>query len=194
MGIRIAAALMVFSFCGCSQNDKEPDFRKTNWGITSEQVKILEEAKLVMDNGKMLSYDGTVGGYPCQIAYLFVQDQLTISHYFFKIDHTADSLYIHDFEKLKKAVSEKYGAPRLDDATWKDATSRNSNEKLGPAIRAGHVKLATQWETPATEVWLFLGGENSQIKLSMKYVSKLLANMKEDGAKDVRGDPEPSEF
>ena len=194
MGIRIAAALMVFSICGCSQKDKEPDFRKTNWGITSEQVKILEEAKLVMDNGKMLSYDGTVGGYPCQIAYLFVEDQLTISHYFFKIEHTVDSLYIHDYEKLKKAVSEKYGASRLDDATWKDEMSRNSNEKLGPAIRAGNVKLATQWETPTTEVWLFLGGENSQIKLSMKYVSKLLANMKEDGAKDVRGDPEPSEF
>ena len=194
MGIRIAAALMIFSICGCSQKHKEPDFRKTNWGITSEQVKILEDAKLVMDNGKMLSYDGTVGGYPCQIAYLFVEDQLTISHYFFKIEHAADSLYIQDYEKLKKAVSEKYGAPRLDDATWKDEMSRRSNAKIGQAIRAGNVKLAAQWETPATEVWLFLGGENSQIKLSMKYMSKLLAGMKEDEAREVQGDPESSEF
>lgn len=194
MKTRIALALMTFLICGCSEKHKEPDFRETNWGITSDQVKMLEDAKLVMDNGKMLSYDGIVGGLPCQIVYLFVKNQLTNGHYFFKAEHAADSLYIHDYEKLKGVISEKYGRPILDDATWKDDTYRSRGEKVGLAIRSGHLQLAAQWETPTTEVWLFLVGENSQIKLSMKYVSRLLADLKEGEAKETHGDPKPNEF
>lgn len=194
MEIRIALVLMAFCICGCSEKHKEPDFRNTNWGITSDQVKILEREKLVLDNGKMLSYEGTVGSLPCQIVYLFVKNQLTASHYFFKAEHAADSLHIHDYEMLKEAISEKYGGPRLDDATWKDDTYRGSGEKVGLAIRSGHLKLAAQWETPATEVWLFLVGENSEIKLSMKYVSKLLGGIKEEETKEAQSDPKPNDF
>jgi hypothetical protein len=194
MGIRTTLVLMAFFIFGCSEKHKEPDFRNTNWGITSEQVKMLESAKLVMDNGKMLSYDEMVGGIPCQIVYLFVKDQLTNSHYFFKAEHAADSLHIHDYEMLKAVISEKYGRPRLDDATWKDDTYRSSGEKTGLAIRSGHLQLAAQWETPTTEVWLFLVGENSKIKLSMKYVSRLLGDIKEEETRETQGDPKPNEF
>lgn len=194
MTTRTIFVLAAFSICGCSEKHKEPDFRNTNWGITSDQVKILESAKLVMDNGKMLSYDGIVGGLPCQIAYLFVRNQLTSSHYFFKAEHAADSLHIHDYEMLKEAISEKYGRPRLDDATWKDDTYRGSGEKVGLAVKLGHLKLAAQWETPTTEVWLFLVGEDSQVKLSMKYVSKLLGGIKEEETKEAQSDPKPNEF
>jgi hypothetical protein len=194
MEFRIALVLMAFLFFGCLEKHKEPDFREANWGITSDQVKMLEDAKLVMDNGKMLSYDGIVGGLPCQIVYLFVKDQLTNGHYFFKAEHTADSLHIHDYEKLKEVISKKYGRPLLDDATWKDDTYRGRGEKVGLAIKSGHLKLAAQWETPTTEVWLFLVGENSEIKLSMKYVSRLLGDIKEGEKKETQVDPKPNEF
>ena len=194
MGMRITVLVMALCVCGCSEKHKEPDFRKTNWGITSDQVKALEDAKLVMDNGKMLSYDGTVGGLPCQIAYLFVKDQLTTSHYFFKVEHAADSLYVRDYQTLKETVSGRYGPPRLDDATWKDTTYRGNSEKVGVAIRSGYLKLAAEWETPTTQIWLFLVGENSEIKLSMKYVSKLLGGIKEEETKEPKSEPKPNEF
>jgi hypothetical protein len=195
--MRYWMTVVVFStlwIAGCSEKRKEPDFRNTNWGITGEQVKILETARLVLDNGKMLSYDGTVGGLPCQIVYIFVKNQLTNGHYFFKTAHAADSLHLRDYENLKQAISTKYGAPRVDDATWHDERYRGDARKVGLALRAGHMKLAAEWETPTTEVWLFLGGENSQIKLSMKYVSKLLGNMREDDVQEAGGDPKPNEF
>ncbi|MBM2840445.1 MAG: hypothetical protein HW412_973, partial [Bacteroidetes bacterium] len=111
-----------------------------------------------------------------------------------KAEHAVDSLHFQDYEKLKGAISAKYGPPRLDDATWKDDTYRGNAQKVGFALRSGHLQLAAEWETPATEVWLFLGGENSQIKLSMKYVSKLLGNIKEEEWKETRSDPKPNEF
>jgi hypothetical protein len=194
MKIRTALVLMAFVICGCSEKHKEPDFRNTNWGITSDQVKMLEDAKLVMDTGKMLSFDGVVGGLPCQIVYLFVRNQLTHGHYFFKAEHAADTLHLRDYEMLKAAISEKYGRPRLDDATWKDDTYKRSGEKVGLAVKSGHLKLAAQWETPTTEVWLFLVGENSRIKLSMKYVSRLLGGTEEGEIKETQADPKPNEF
>ena len=194
MGTRVIVLFVALGVWGCSEKHKEPDFRKTNWGVTSDQVKTLEDAKLVMDNGKMLSYDGTVGGLPCQIAYLFVMDQLTTGHYFFKVEHKDDSLYVRDYETLKETVAGRYGPPRLDDATWKDTTYRGSSDKVGLAIRSGHLKLAAEWETPSTEVWLFLVGENSEIKLSMKYVSKLLAGLKEEETNEQKSNPRPNEF
>ncbi len=194
MGKRAVVVVMGLLLLGCSEKRKEPDFRNTNWGITSDQVKVLEDAKLVMDNGRMLSYDGTAGGLPCQIAYLFVRNQLTSSRYFFKVEHKVDSLYIRDYETLKEAISEKYGRPRLDDATWKDTTYRGRREMVGLAVRLGHLQLAAQWETPSTEIWLFLVGENSEIKLSMKYMSKLLADIKEDETTKPQSIPKRNEF
>ena len=180
MGTRITLLFMALYACGCSEKHKEPDFRKTNWGITGDQVKVLEDAKLILDNGRMQSYDGTVGGLPCQITYLFVKNQLTTGHFFFKVEHKVDSLYVRDYQTLKETVSERYGRPRLDDATWKDTTYRGRSDRVGLAIRSGHLSLATEWETPTTEIWLFLAGENSEIRLSMKYMSRLLADIKDE--------------
>ena len=194
MKIQPGLLLIALCFWSCSERHKEPDFRNTNWGITSNQVKIVEDARLVMDNGRMLSYDGTVGGLPCQIVYLFVKNQLTGSHYFFKVEHKVDSLYIRDYERLRESVSGKYGRPHLDDATWKDTTYRGMPDKVGLALRAGQLKLAAQWETPTTEIWLFLVGENSEIKLSMQYVSRLLGDIKEEETNEPKGTPKPDEF
>jgi hypothetical protein len=186
--------LSVFGFLSCAEKRKEPDFRETNWGITSDQVKMVESEKLVMDNGKMLSFEGTVGGLPCQIVYVFVKDQLVRGHYYFNIEHKKDNIYFSDYETLKKTITEKYGPARLDDAKWKNDTYKGDNDKVGMAIRSGDLNLAAEWETPTSEIWLFLGGENSQIKLSMKYVSKLLGNLKEEEGNIRVVEPEPNEF
>jgi hypothetical protein len=187
----VASAMLVL---GCREKKKEPDFRNTNWGITSEQVKMVESEKLVMENGKMLSYEGSVGGMPCQVVYVFVRDQLVRGHYYFNIEHKKDNSYFSDYETLKETISEKYGPARLDDAKWKNDTYRGNSDKVGLAIRSGDLSLAAEWETPTSEVWLFLAGENSQIKLSMKYVSKLLANLKEEESDARSPEPAPNEF
>ncbi len=181
MNARFVPVLLVLLIVGaCSEKHKEPDFRNANWGITSEQVKMVENAKLVMDNGKMLSYDGTVGGIPCQIVYVFVRNQLIESHYFLKAEHKSDNTFIQDYDKLKSTLTEKYGTPALDDATWKNDVYKGNNDKVGLALRSGHLTLAAEWGTPSTEVWLFLTGDNSQIKLSLKYVSKELGKLQEE--------------
>ena len=195
MDMRLAlVASLVLLITGCSEKHKDPDFRNTNWGITSEQVKMLESAKLVLDNGRMLSYESVVGGLPCQIVYIFVNDQLVNGHYFFKSPQGNDNAPIESYDKLKKSISEKYGTPVLDDAKWKSDTYKGQSDKVGLAIKSGQLTLAAEWGTPSSEVWLFLAGENSQIKLSMKYVSKLLGGLTEEDKKEAQPEPKATEF
>ena len=195
MNLRVAILpLCVLWMAGCSEKHKEPDFRNTNWGITSEQVRMLESARLVLDNGKMLSYEGMVAGLPCQIVYIFINNQLVNGHYFFKSPQGDDKAPIQSYDRLKTAVSEKYGTPVLDDAKWKSDTYKGQSDKVGLAIKSGQLSLATEWETSSTEVWLFLTGENSQIKLSMKYVSKLLGGLTEEDKEEELPEPKSTEF
>lgn len=195
MNLRLALiVLSILWITGCVEKSKDPDFRNTNWGITSDQVKMLENSKLVLDNGKMLSFEGIVGGLPCQIVYIFVNNQLVNGHYFFNTPQRDDNASLQEYDKLKRAIAEKYGTPRLDDAKWKKDTYKGQSDKVGIAIRSGELSLAAEWETPSTEVWLFLAGENSQIKLSMKYVSKLLAGLAEEQTKEQQPEPKPTEF
>ncbi len=183
-------------FSSCSQKENEPDFRSTNWGMSKDQVKLVENARLIIDGAKMLSYDGTVNGQPCQIVYLFVKDQLVGCHYFFKIDYSNNISYINDYRTLKETVSEKYSRPVLDETTWKNDQYKNDAEKIGIAVRLGHVAFATQWTTPKTDIWLFLVSENGTIKLSMKYTSKKLASLRDEETKIEMGDStkNPNEF
>ena len=190
----LSITVFVLGIAGCVEKHIEPEFRNTNWGITIDQVKILESARLVMDNGKMLSYEGRVAGLPCQIVYNFVKNQLTESHYFFKPQHSTDNAFVQDYDTLKHSISEKYGTPTLDDATWKDDTYKGIPAKVGLAVRSGHLSLVTKWETPSTDVWLFLVGENSHMNLSMKYASRQLARVQEEEKAESLPDPKPNEF
>lgn len=191
----LASALLLF-LVACSSNEREPDFRSVNWGMSQDQVKILENARLVIDSPRMLSYDGNAGGLPCQIAYLFVQDQLVASHYFFTTHHPDDATYIEDFRNIKETLTEKYGRPIVDEATWKNEEYRDDPRKVTLALKQGHVSFAAQWATPATDIWLFLVGENMRIKLSMRYTSKRLVHLTEetDGDSLSIAKPAPGDF
>jgi len=178
---------ILFGILGCSQRENEPEFRNTNWGMSRNEVKFLETSKLVVDDARMLSYEGMVGGLPCQVVYLFVKDQLVGSHYFFKTEHSQDADHIEGYRGIKEAVTEKYGSPLLDEATWKNDRYKNDPDKVALAVKLGHVNLAAQWASPRTEIWLFLVGENGKMKLSMRYTSKKLAHLRDKEQKDTTG-------
>lgn len=109
------------------------DFRKTNWGMSKEQVKATEDKKPDFVDNTMLSYEVTISEKDFECAYLFLEDKLYGSGYLFFGEHTNKNLYIDDYEELKEILTKEYGKPKIDKATWKNDLFKNlesSNELI----------------------------------------------------------------
>ena len=109
------------------------DFRKTNWGMSKEQVKTTEDKKPVFEDNTMLSYEVTISEKDFECAYLFLEDKLYGSGYLFSGEHTNKNLYIDDYEELKEILTKEYGKPKIDKVTWKNDLFKNlesSNELI----------------------------------------------------------------
>ena len=109
------------------------DFRKTNWGMSKEQVKTTEDKKPDFEDNTMLSYEVTISEKDFECAYLFLEDKLYGSGYLFFEEHTNKNLYIDDYEELKEILTKEYGKPKIDKVTWKNDLFKNlesSNELI----------------------------------------------------------------
>jgi len=109
------------------------DFRKTNWGMSKEQVKATEDKKPDFEDNTMLSYEVTISEKDFECAYLFIEDKLYGSRYLFFGEHTNKNLYIDDYEELKEILTKEYGKPKIDKVTWKNDLFKNlesSNELI----------------------------------------------------------------
>lgn len=109
------------------------DFRKTNWGMSKEQVKATEDKKPDFEDNIMLSYEVMISEKDFECAYLFLEDKLYGSGYLFFGEHTNKNLYIDDYEELKEILSKEYGKPKIDKVTWKNDLFKNleiSNELI----------------------------------------------------------------
>jgi len=109
------------------------DFRKTNWGMSKEQVKAIEDKKPNFEDNTMLSYEVTISEKDFECAYLFLEDKLYGSGYLFFGEHTNKNLYIDDYEELKEILTKEYGKPKIDKVTWKNDLFKNlesSNELI----------------------------------------------------------------
>jgi len=107
------------------------DFRKTNWGMSKEQVKTTEDKKPDFEDNTMLSYEVTISEKDFECVYLFLEDKLYGSRYLFFEEHTNKNLYIDDYEELKEILTKEYGKPKIDKVTWKNDLFKNlesSNE------------------------------------------------------------------
>jgi len=111
--------------------ETEYDFRKTNWGMSKEQVRSTEEWEPDFEDNTILSYKATIIEKDFECVYLFLEDKLYGSRYLFLGEHTNKNLYIDDYEELKDILTKEYGKPKIDQATWENDLFKNlerSNE------------------------------------------------------------------
>jgi hypothetical protein len=156
------------------------DFRRTNWGMTKEQVKSTESGKLTQEDDDLLIYDGMTSGMDVFICYIFVDNKLTRSKYIYSTQHTNENDYIIDFKNIKESITQKYGIPKIDDIHWRDELYKDDPSQWGFAVSLGHLIYNATWETETTVMGLLLRGENYEINLSLEYKSKLLASLEKE--------------
>jgi len=150
-----------------SSGSEKYDFRKTNWGMSKEQVKATENKKPNLEEDNVLAYKVKINGDDYFCAYSFLKDKLHNAGYAIAEKHTNRNLYIDDYKKLKELLIKQYGRPLTDRTTW-------DRSEWGFAVSLGHLSYGATWETSATYITLGLNGDNYKINLLLAYDSKEL--------------------
>jgi hypothetical protein len=160
------------------------DFRKTNWGMDKETVKLTEPDDPKSEEDSAMIYSRKVAGMDVLIGYIFVQDKLVRAKYMFHQQHEGPNPYITDYDNLKKALEKKYGKATKDRKIWKNDLYTKIPSQWGIALGLGYVTFLSYWDNPKTEISLTLKGEDSKIDLWLEYKSKALAKLEQanDGA------------
>lgn len=147
----VVSILVVFSVIVVLPEQKY-DFEKINWGMSKEEVKKAVKDKFIEENRGEddLQYKGKVGGLDCYIGYFFEEGKLISAGYTIIQSSTNKDDYINDYKKLKEYFIKKYGKPAKDRP------------------------YSTSWDTPTTEIRLFLSEVNNEFDLLIYCKSKEL--------------------
>lgn len=169
----IMASVLIFLFTIFTYSNQY-NFRKTNWGMSKEQVKAIENKKSDGENDNILYYKVEISKDNFACFYYFLEDKLYQAAYVFDGKHTNKNDYIDDFKKFKEILIKKYGKPKTDKVIWKNDLFKDEKQNWGTAISVGHLVYTASWKTTTTEIILLLFGDNYEINLGIKYESKKL--------------------
>ncbi len=182
----IAVCIMVFLGLTWSVTafSNEYDFRKTNWGMSMEEVAEAENALELQYGESPLpgeSYETRVGSLDCYINYYYIGDKLTSAEYEFSYEATLEYLCINNYSHLKEKLVEKYGEPIRDKDIWIDDLYKDNPKNWGRAVTRNHLLRYAQWETPSTRITIILtGDEYGNIALKIKYRSQRIKEFEEE--------------
>ena len=153
------------------------DFKTFKWGDTREHVIEIEGEPLMdgdMDglDASYIVYSTTVVGVDVLLAYYFCSDGLFQIRYISTEEHSKESLYIDDYNQIKKALIRKYGESSLDFENW-DSDSHKSYyaNKKGDALCYGFLTYSTWWKTDTSLIVMKMDADNYDISTSITYES-----------------------
>ncbi|MFW6172731.1 MAG: hypothetical protein ACOC5T_03205, partial [Elusimicrobiota bacterium] len=169
----------------------ETNFRNTRWGMAIEEVKKIEgepKEQIKSQGLDIIGYQRIVSGMDCLVLYIFAENKLTRAKYSFAEKHSNLNIYIDDFKKIKKTLTEKYGEPKNDNKYWLDDLYKDDYSDWGMAISVGDLRYFTTWDMPETTITLALTGDNYEISLVVEYLGKEFEELEEKVKKEAEED------
>jgi hypothetical protein len=151
------------------------NFRDVKWGMSAEQVRRAEKAKLNSLRGGDLLYEIELFDTRCLIAYSFVDGKLFRAGYVTDEYYMNDALYFETYEKFKNAVAQKYGKPGKEVRYVPDSYK----DDAGTGLAKGVVFYYAYWDLGDIEILLMVdGGEKGQ-HVRVDYTDKELKRIAE---------------
>jgi len=165
------------SICPKISFGEEYNFRKTEWGMTKDEIIEAEKPKkhskirvIKKIDYDMLLYKGYIAGFNSNILYTIREGKLTNTQCTI-LGIKEGREYFEKYDVLKEFLTENYGKPiqeiyRIDDK-YKDDI-----EKIISALKKNPFAYYTIWETPETKIILRLHRLPTGVILSNQYISK----------------------
>jgi len=155
-------------------------FRKALWGMSKEQVQGGESSKLEGEqklSGEMLGlevlmYGSSLAGLDCLIVYYFADNMLTKGRYIIREQHSNKTQFVHDYNNVKRQLTQKYGTPTADETLWLDDLYQDDPDDYGLAVSIGHLRYWVEWKPIETFIQAVLSGDNYDISFWIEYVAE----------------------
>jgi len=165
-----------------SSGSEKYDFRKTNWGMSKEQVKEIEKNILLIEEDVMQDYpkgcDGSlyfkdkVNGLECEVCYYFIKGKLVSAAYKKIGSIQFKNEYINNYKNLKLYLIKKYGSPN------ENFIEMIKDETISPSAMVF-------WKNPTDSIYLIglflmVFEDKNEIEWSINYQSEGGENIKEN--------------
>ena len=147
-------------------------FDEMTWGLSKKQILEMEGRPLAQRRTKgldVMAYEQKLINLDCSIEYIFAANKLSRTRFSFTTEYLDKNAYLDDYQKIKKALVQKFGRPMEESMDWRDTTFKDDFEAWGEAVSLGHVELSSRWLTPQTEILAVLGGKDEEIILTVEY-------------------------
>jgi len=167
------------------------DFRKTRWGFTKEQVKLMETDKIIKESDSLIMYKSYVDNndekieFACNIVYIFSKNKLIKAGYKYVLSdvfHSEWNDYVSTYNTYKGYLSEKYGKPFWSGKLWENDIYKTDNENLtGYLINEGFLRLMSVWKNKRTETSITLNSvKDKEMYFLIIYEDRLYLNYIEE--------------
>lgn len=150
-----------------SRSDDKADFRGVAWRSSPSDVMDRENAPALRALPDMLIFDGAIAGIPCEVIYIFVEDELCRGKYIPQ-RHSNEQL-VDDFFELQRLLSEKYATADEVRDMWSDGD--HDSGEISLAVARGHLTMSRLWRFTTTEIFLGISAEDFDVRLVIEYQS-----------------------
>ena len=155
-----------------NREETKTHFRNTRWGMNKVQVVRIERSPNHRENSgglDIIQYPQKILNMDCMIGYVFADNKLAKAKYSFLANHEDKNQHIHDFEKVRDILIQKYGKPAAEKALWQDKMYKDDHSNWGLALSLGHVEFNSRWRDSETEIQLRLYRERDRVFLVVLY-------------------------
>jgi hypothetical protein len=146
------------------------DFRGTTWGMSMAEVKKAEPYPPRAETADSLTYKGKYKNQITHINYKFKDDKLFRGGVLYVTKQDSASLYIDNYELIKKDVVAAYGKPVIDGEKQTNPGAVIDPDKKAEAVCRGDLMYASQWNLPRTMVILMVRGNGEDCVTSLNYI------------------------
>ena len=151
----LAAASRFEPAAGC-------DFRRARWGMAPDEVRGVEAGPPAIVESSLLGWQRTLGGQPCTVTYLFLEDRLCMGVFQFSNTHARLSPYFDDAATFRDELTALHGEPHLEKWRWADDVFANDRALWGEALGFGLVHYELGWAAGQSLVAMRMSGGNAQ--------------------------------
>jgi hypothetical protein len=118
-------------------------------------------------------YDETIGNNTYPIWLQFHNNELVeIISFIHDEASKSPNTYINDHHNIKDYLLERYNKPIKDRIDWRNDHYKNDPEKLGTALKKGHLTYSAQWDSKESTIRLSLGCINDFMNFVLSIRSK----------------------
>ena len=163
--------VMFFVAISLSLTAQNFDFRKSNWGMDSGQVKTSEASKLISSDRNSLNFSGKLADYDTKIQYNFTpSNQLYQTTYIINLRDKNPQSYVNTFLLLQDLLTQKYKSPSSKSNPIVNGKLLNQDDWAANML-SDNLNLVTKWHTDITDIVLSLFTLNNDLYLEINYTS-----------------------